>query len=285
MTFVGKVLVVVQLVLAVCFMAFAGAVYTAQENWREKAKTEQANAQKAQQAASAADQELQKTKTDLGGQINDLKQQFALLQGKFNETDAQLKRTAQELQDARTAVDRQTAVANLAEEAATARQEETLRQRERNERLQNQINDLLAKSRGLEDTLFSKNLQIEQMEGRQNRMIDQLAQYRQMIIALNGSPNPEDYRDLQKVSEPPPKVDGLVLNTQASPTSGSEFVEVSLGSDDGFKKYDTLVVYRGSDYLGKIELTDVHPDRSVGRVTYRTRNGTIKKGDHVTPKL
>jgi hypothetical protein len=77
----------------------------------------------------------------------------------------------------------------------------------------------------------------------------------------------------------------LVLNTQASPTSGSEFVEVSLGSDDGFKKYDTLVVYRGSDYLGKIELTDVHPDRSVGRVTYRTRNGTIKKGDHVTPKL
>lgn len=285
MTFVGKVLVVVQLVLAVCFMAFAGAVYTAQENWREKATAEKNNAQKAQQAATEASQQLEQAKTDLGGQVKDLQQQMALLQGKFNETDAQLKRTTQELQDARTAVDRQTAVANLSEEQATARQEETLRQRERNERLQNQINDLLAKTRGLEDDLFSRNLQIEQMEGRQNRMIDQLSQYRQMIIALNGSTNPEDYKDLQKVSEPPPKVEGQVLNTQASPTSGTEFVEVSLGSDDGFKKHDSLVVYRGSDYLGKIELTDVHPDRSVGRVTYRTRNGTIKKGDHVTPKL
>ena len=34
MTFVGKVLVIVQVVLSLCFMAFAGAVYTVQQNWK-----------------------------------------------------------------------------------------------------------------------------------------------------------------------------------------------------------------------------------------------------------
>src|SRR3970040_390648 len=34
MTFVGKVLVVVQVFLSLCFMAFAGAVYTVQQDWK-----------------------------------------------------------------------------------------------------------------------------------------------------------------------------------------------------------------------------------------------------------
>ena len=34
MTFVGKLLVVLQLVLTVCFMAFAGAVYSYHTNWQ-----------------------------------------------------------------------------------------------------------------------------------------------------------------------------------------------------------------------------------------------------------
>ena len=36
MTFVGKVLIVVQVVMSLCFMAFAGAVYVTHENWKTK---------------------------------------------------------------------------------------------------------------------------------------------------------------------------------------------------------------------------------------------------------
>ena len=39
MTTVGKILVVLHLFLSVLFMAFAGAVYTAQKNWRTTAMT------------------------------------------------------------------------------------------------------------------------------------------------------------------------------------------------------------------------------------------------------
>lgn len=285
MTFVGKILVVLQLVLAICFMAFAGAVYSTQTNWKTAAENAKKDADSQRQQATAAANDLQQTRTDLGAEINDLTQRVAVLDGKLKESTEQLTRTQGELQEARTAVDRQTAVANLSEEQATFRQEETLRQRERNERLQGQINELLGQVRNLEDTLFAKSLSIEAMEERQQRMIEQTAQYRQMILALNGSLNPEDYTSLQEGVEPPPNVVGQVVNTQTSPTSRTEFVEISLGSDDGFKKGDVLSIYRGDTYLGKLELKTVYADNAVGRVTQRVRNGTIQKGDNVTPKL
>lgn len=285
MTFVGKILVVLQLVLSICFMAFAGAVYSTQTNWRQKAEDNQKDADSQRQMASQAAAELETTKNTLGAQVNTLTQEKAVADGKIAQIGDQLQRTQQELQDARTAVDRQTAVANLAEEQATFRQEETLRQRERNERLQVQINELLTNVRGLEDSLFAKNLAIEAMEGRQQKLIAENAERRQMIISLGGSLNRDDYVGLDKQADPPPTVTGEILATQTSPTSRTEFVEVSLGSDDGFKKGDELFVYRGADFLGKVTLTDMHPDRAVGKVTQRVRNGTIQKGDNVTPKL
>jgi len=284
MTFVGKILVVLQLVLAICFMAFAGAVYSTQTNWKTAAETAKKDADQQRNAATTAANELQQARTDLGAQIEDLKQQVAIRDGKLKESTDQLARTQTELQEARTAVDRQTAVANLSEEQATFRQEETLRQRERNERLQAQINELLTQVRNHEDTLFSKNLAIEDMQAKQQRMIEQVGQYRQMILALKGSLNPDDY-EVTTTQEPPPSVTGQVLNTRVSDTSKTEFVEVSLGSDDGFKKGDELFVYRGADYLGKLQISTVYPDRAVATVTQRVRNGTIKKGDNVTPKL
>lgn len=285
MTFVAKILVVFQLALAVCFMAFAGAVYSTQTNWKTAAEDAKKDADNQRQLATSTANELQQARTDLGAQINDLKEQVAVLDGKVKQSTDQLARTQQELQDARTAVDRQTAVATMSEEQATFRQEETLRQRDRNERLQAQVDEQLGKVRTLEDTLFAKDISIASMQDRQQRMIDQVGQYRKMIIALNGSLNPEDYKDLLTVTEPPPVVKGQVLATRVSATSGTEFVEVSLGSDDGFKKGDQLYVYRGGDFLGTIEITSAYPDNSVGRVTQRNRNGTIQKGDNVTPKL
>lgn len=284
MTFVGKILVVVQLVLAVCFMAFAGAVYTAETTWRTKAEQADTQRQQAVTDASAAAQEAGRVQTELTGQVEALNQRVALLDSQVKQATDQLSRTENELQEARTAVDRQTAVANLAEEQSKFRQEETLRQRERNERLQSQINELLAQVRKLEDQDFAKNLTIESMEGRQQAMIDTLADYRSILLSRNMSLDPKDYENLVAV-EPPPTVTGRVLDTRVSDTSGVEFVEVSLGSDDGFQKGHELYLYRGSDYLGKVKLTNIYPDRAVGTVVQRVRNGTVQKGDNVTPKL
>lgn len=286
MTFVGKILVVVQLVLAICFMAFAGAVFTAETNWHQKYDQSQADLRKAQDDANTALQQQQQRETEMTAQLKELEQKVALLDGQFKEASDQLSRTTQELQDARTAVDTQTAAANLAQEQATFRQEETLRQRERNQRLQEQINQLLAKVRDNEDALFARDLTIEDMQKRHEDVIAQMSTYRQILLANDMSLKPEDYQNLGEI-EPPPTVTGQVLNTRVSETSGTEFVLISLGQDDGFEKGHELSVYRGNDYLGKIKLTSVYPDKAVGTVipSSRPRNGQIQKGDNVTPKL
>ena len=91
--------------------------------------------------------------------------------------------------------------------------------------------------------------------------------------------------------QPPPVVEGVVMDARKSARQGTEFVEISLGSDDGLAKGHSLFVYRGANggdrgkYLGKIEIVYVTPDKAVGTVVERAKNGVIQKGDNVTSKL
>ena len=72
MTFVGKVLVVVQVVLSVCFMAFAAAVYTTPNNW--KLQHEQLVEKSTQ------------TEADLNAELEKIKNENSALQAKANDT-------------------------------------------------------------------------------------------------------------------------------------------------------------------------------------------------------
>jgi hypothetical protein len=58
-----------------------------------------------------------------------------------------------------------------------------------------------------------------------------------------------------------------------------EFVEISLGADDGLRTGDTLIVFRDETYLGKITILRVAPDKSVARID--SRKGDIRRGDRV----
>ncbi len=74
-------------------------------------------------------------------------------------------------------------------------------------------------------------------------------------------------------------------------TNRTEFVEVSIGSDDGLLKNHLLDVYRSSaaggapKYLGKIKIVYVTNDRAVGQVVQAAKNGIIERGDNVTTRL
>ena len=69
MSFVGKILVVIQFVLSICFVAFAGVVYTAHMNWRDEAKKQQAAATKLQKDLSDKQSEMDNAKRDLNAKI------------------------------------------------------------------------------------------------------------------------------------------------------------------------------------------------------------------------
>ena len=81
MTFLGKVLVVVQLVLSVMFMAFAGAVFTAQKNWRDDATKSKQSLVAAQSKATAGRTAMQSQIDTIQKDLTALKNDKVTLEG------------------------------------------------------------------------------------------------------------------------------------------------------------------------------------------------------------
>ncbi len=80
-----------------------------------------------------------------------------------------------------------------------------------------------------------------------------------------------------------PTVEGVVSQIRRTP--GAQLVEVSIGSDDGLKTGNTLEVSRGDKYLGRLDIIETSPDKSVGRVDRRYQQGQIQEGDRVATRI
>jgi hypothetical protein len=284
MTFVGKVLVVVQVVLSICFMAFAGAVFSVQTSWKDK-HDDLAKKSAQQQTKLSTDIEEFKAAKDLHDKA---------LNKKTSEVDtltAQVSGLTQEVTDLKTDL-KEEQDANISEQAVAAksvteagfRGDEANSQRKRNEALLDARGELVAQVQKLEDEKFNSQKQLAKLIEKHNLVLVEKKAF-ETIIAANGlSTDPRDYLDKKP---PPPVVQGLVLETRRGKRSGSEFIEISLGSDDGLLEGHDLHVYRDKEgkYLGKITIIHIDPDRAVGTLVTNARNGSIQRGDNVKTKL
>jgi len=287
MTFVGKILVVVQLMLSICFMAFAGAVYTSQLNWRDEAVS-------LRQQVESLQREMQQKQAEFDQQLKvkedralEAEGQLQAARGDAEDYKRMLDAKQQLLDAANTALAEQTKLATIAEEQAQAAQRESETLLGINDELIAAKNRLNAERLKLKDDVFSLERKVALVSERYEGVLDQVATLTNILRSSGLSTDPDDYPNLD--STPAPIVEGKVLNIARSERAGgSEFVDVSLGSDDGLRRGHSMFIYRDTDggkYLGKIILTDVSADRAVGRVVQKPKNGTIERGDNVTTKL
>lgn len=287
MTFVGKVLVVVQLVLSVCFMAFAAAVYTGQNNWMAKHDALKESTDKQQVQLSNDLENIKSENADLVKQANDANSKAETLQAQVETLTQQVASTTAELKVERDANIKEQAVSVRYETEAEFRDSEAKSQRDRNDSLLDARGELVKQVQKLEDEKFNREEEIKRLIAKHNSVLLVNRAYEKVIRANGLSTDPRDYED---ETAPPPSVQGLVLETRRGKRSGTEFIEISLGSDDGLLEGHELHVYRsaedGSKYLGKISIVHVAADKAVGTVTGpRVRNGSIQRGDNVTTKL
>ncbi len=279
---VSKILIVANLVFSLCFMCFAGAVFTFQAGWRDKANKTQT------QLASANDQIK-----DLQGQKDQLTTKHAKDRGdettrannaeaKVVGLDQNLSQAIGNLANAEKERDKHLADLLVAQKEAQARITETNDARAEIKRLRDQNNEAIAVRRGLED----KNLE---MEGALAEAGTREVQFLKEITHLNDllRLNKIDPRD--PVIGPVPRMveifQGEVVESRKNASRSAEHVQISVGSDDGVFKNLKMTVYRGSKFLATIQITDVYPDKAVGLVVEETRNGTIERGDNVTTKF
>ena len=286
MTFVGKLLVIIQLVLSICFMVLAGAVFTRHMTWMQTAKDLQVTVDN----GMADYARLEAEKND---EVKALKADLAQIQNEAADAKAELSLAEKEIESQKILIDTQKtelntqeALATISGDEAKIRREEALSGRRINEQLNAALNDQNQRVRQLEDELFNKEVGAKSLEEKYNVMLKSLATLRKVLVANQLDPDPNKYA--RKLA-PPPLVMGKVLDTKKSGRGTSrQLIEVSIGSDDGVTEGNVLFVYRIGEqnkYLGQIRLELVTPDRAVGVVVDRAKNGVIEREDYVTTKL
>ncbi len=284
MSYIGKILVVMQLVLSVCLMAFAGAVSTAQTNWKKQTE------------------DTKKQLADLQGKFNELEQSSKAAADKFN---ADLKDQQEKAREANARVSQLTQQVTLltsenkrmSDEAAQTKQINTDLVDDSNARqnevkivrgllksaLEDRDKEYKAKA-ALEDKIFEQDTKIDRLSTQNKELLVANQQYRDVLISKG---LPFEIEEYLKTKNPPPKVEGEILEVKKSSTAGNVLVAISIGENDGLSKDNELFAYRTGNkpkFLGKVRVLEVHPDSAICELVSKP-SGLIEKGDYVTTKF
>jgi chromosome segregation ATPase len=285
MNTLGKILAVVNLVLSVLVAAFIVNAYVARTNWHaafedqrknaavlladrdayveETVKLREANAQAKVEVAKSA-QEVEAAKADLtkhdgesAQKLDALTRQLRQAQGSMTGHTTELDHLQKEVNYLKSLVgERDDKLKNMAVQVENFRQKAV--ESELAAKSEQQRNEkLLAENERLNN--LAKSLQHGELAGA-----------------------PAD-RNLPHRNPPAEDVQGLIK--ALDPQSG--LVTLSIGSDAGLSKGNTLEVFRlkpEAAYLGQIEILAVRPDESVAKPLVRTR-GALQVGDRVASSI
>ena len=288
MSFLGKLLVGLLLVLSIMFLVFAGAVFATHKNWKAAKEVVDANLTKVNGEKDQLDVEYKAYKTRMEIDFKNEQNRAAKAEGQADLLKRQLTAAENEANTAKTERDEQRELAKVSVEESRQRREEALQQRDINNNLQKLLNEKTTRLQASDDVVFNQKVAEKALQVKHAKLLSDLALYLKIIAANGLSTDPQSVVGLL---EPPPAVDGKVLETKRGGRSGSDLVEISIGSDDGLAEGHKLSVYRpqsgdkAAKFLGDIKLVYVTPDRSVGAVILRAKNGIIEREDNVTSKL
>ena len=288
MTFVGKLLIVLQLVLRLLFMAFAGAVSTVEKNWKQESAGNLELLEEEKNYHQATQNSFNEFKNTATASIADLDTLSKKRLSDFNREKNRADNLQQQLNNLKTAHDTQRTVAQLEGDEAKFRRAEAVEQRQVNKALHGNLVESVRKNRGLEDIIFDLRLQLGEREQRHMVILDELKTARLQARRKGGGLGALPSEDIT----PPPPLDGKVVSSRRGIGNRILYVEVSIGGDDGIKEGQQLTVYRRGNgksqrtkYLGQIRIIQVFADKAVGTVQEKAKNGVITKGDNVTSKL
>lgn len=290
MSFVGKILVVCQLVLSVMFMAFAGAVHSAHENWRKEANKQKGFVQTKDKELADTKAAAELDKTNSSKEVKNQSDRADKAEFDNRTLKQQNDQLTKEVNENKTKLAAAEQLAKIAGEEAKTRRDEAILQREINTKLHASREEQFKEKTKLEDELQGLKTDFDGAQNKVKDLLNQVAMYRRVLEANNISSDP---RDLAANVSVPPRVEGKVLEIKTPHEPGkTELLEISVGSDDGLTKGHELFVFRSAlqtggkpKYLGKIRIVRTTPDRCVAEVLEKVRNGIIEKGDHVQTKL
>lgn len=276
MNLLGKIFVVLITVLSLVFMTLALAVYATHKNWKEEADRLNSQLSNANAQLQLKVEEFNRLESQARAEKESATQQLAKLNSEregLSERNAVIQAELDQLRS-----ERRDATAAV---AAT---------QDNNRRLAEEVTGLRQDIRTNEqarDQAFATTLKAtEELHQTKGVLDNTVERNRQLTEQVSGMTSVMDAKGIDPNTPPDavtPTVDGLVSRVKQA--AGAQLVEVTIGADDGLKQGNTVEVYRGDRYLGRLDILKTSPDRAVGRVDRRFQQGAIQEGDRVATRL
>jgi cell shape-determining protein MreC len=279
MTIFGKLLVFLNLVFSIATGALIVFVFTTRANWVAAYKDAEAKVKTAEQAykseKAAHENDLRQKEAEMAGQKEQVKQLTTAV-----ETAQQEARSAREL------ATKNEGLSATGQASQAKLQAELAQIREERDGLVKQQNELRARIVSIQQELDKQvekavlaDLRARNMEQKASNLLRQVEELTVRNRELEANPLAPGGGGGRTVEEgtttAPAGVRGKVTDV------GTNLAQIDIGSDSGLSQGNSLVVYRGNEWVGDLTLTRVEAKQAVGKFTPARRGAEVKKGDLV----
>ena len=285
MSSIGKILTVLNLVLAAAFFGWAAHAVNSNQDWKvkhEKVSAEYAALKKVtgEEAASlaaakmAADQQVQL----LTGQIETAKNSADRLRSELNDSQKDVKEFKTSLSTISTTLQGidadKTRLQKDKDQAETAQRDaetaKTAAESARDE-ADKARNDLRAELESAKNSIASLEKERTSLEKKRNALETDIE-----TLAANTGAKVGDFLSM-------PEISGAVLDVSTAVEPG--LVALNVGANKNVKRGFTFEIFDGKTYKGQARVEFVHGDMSSAIITRKVPGQTIRQGDSAMTRL
>jgi len=280
------VLVIANLVFSLITFGLIIMVYAARTNWHAAYEKAAKNVQVAQANAQTYATEADETKKKADAEVKKISDELTQTKTERDRWERQTKDHLAKLEQLdkinKSAGVSQTAVA----EELNRRKNEIDQLAAQRTVLNQRLLELEKDKKDYRDRAVSAELGQKSEQDRNQNLLTQVEALNREITRLQSSGGGVAGRGTTERRPPPEDVEGLVL--EIDPQTG--YLTISIGSDAGLTRGNTLEVYRlkpGGKYLGTVQILEVRPDRAVAKPISGPgmRRGEIQVGDQVASNI
>lgn len=267
----GKIFVFAVMVMSVVFMSFAIAIFSSHTNWQKESERLQTELEQVTAEREAKESELTTLIDQNAASKKDQEQVVKKLETALQQKDAELASLKKKREVELSNLDKDIADLSEAKDERDAADELVGKLREEINGLQSKLKKSVNDGASLAAELHQTESELAMATERKKQLEQQVANAR-VVLQQNGL-------SLTRPETVIPVVGGVITAV------ANDLAEVSIGSDDGLQAGHELEVFRADEYLGRLRVVSVKPDRAVVRVLKDFARGIVQQGDRVATRL
>lgn len=275
MNLVGKIFVFAVLAMSLVFSTMAVMVYGTHKHWKDMVENPSTGYKKKIMDEQAKQQELtneiEKLKGDIAGEEQAKRKALADLETTRTNSDKKVKELEGQYADAQKANQDTLVAMKVSQDNLDKMFTEVKKLRDEIRDAQSERDKSFEQVVKLTDQLHQLTNEVTTLKSREGQLALQLASARNVLSRHSLSIGESDV---------PPPLRGKVLAVNQN-----DLLELSLGADDGIRTGNTLEVFRGNSYLGRVQVLTTQSDRAVAKILPDFKKGVIQKGDDVATRF